>query len=75
MPGTASWANVFAGYPAGTHHVFEAQKRVFELARALDQATGSMPRLHSSHAITMECDLLDKGKKKWLRQEGRDALY
>ena len=43
--------------------------------------TGSQLRFNpnllplSSHAIIMECDLLDKGEKQRLRQDGRDALY
>ena len=37
---------VIRGVFRGHACVFEAQKRVFERARALDQATGSMLRMH-----------------------------
>ena len=35
--------------------VFEAQKRVFERARALDQATGSMLRTHARVLQVNDC--------------------
>ena len=44
MRGTALWVDGFICLPLS--RVFEAQKRVSERARALDQATGSMLRMN-----------------------------
>ena len=61
-----------------------ANRRQPRASKALAQwsaVTGSQLRFNpnllplSSHAIIMECDLLDKGEKQRLRQDGRDALY
>ena len=48
MPGTAPWVEGFiCGVFRGHACVLEAQKRVFDRAHALDQATVSMLRMHA----------------------------
>ena len=49
---------VIRGVFRGHACVFEAQKRVFERARALDQATGSMLRMHVRVLQVNDCVFL-----------------